>query len=373
MGANVNAQDNNRPRARDIGIQVGILPPGPMNAITDVEGVKVGHQTLWRGEDVRTGVTVILPHGGNLFQEKVAAAIYAGNGHGKLAGSTQVDELGNIETPIGLTNTLNVGIAVQALVRHALGLPGNEDVVSVNAVVGETNDSGLNAIRGFHVDEEDVLAAIEKAVEGPAEEGCVGAGTGTSCFGFKGGIGTSSRRLPAALGGYTVGALVQSNYGGILTVNGAPVGRELGRFAFSEFTKQDGDGSCMVVVSTDAPLFSRNLKRLARRSLYGLARTGSYMGNGSGDYSIAFSTGYRISYRGDAAAVAHLPNDDMNALFLGVIEATEEAVYNSMLKATTVTGKDGRIVEAIPVDEVVEICERYGVLNLQERLSGIEK
>ena len=368
------AQENARPRAREVGIEVGILPTGPSNAITDVESVKVGHKTVWRGDAVRTGATVILPHSDNLFQEKVPAAVYPGNAFGKLAGSTQVEELGNIETPIALTNTLNVPIGIQALIRYTLQHPGNESVRSVNAVVGETNDGWLNDIRGLHVTEAEVIAALEAAVSGPVEEGSVGAGTGTSCFGFKGGIGTSSRQLPDDFGGYTVGVLVQTNYGGILTINGAPVGRELGRFPLSEYTKgQRIEGSCMIVVATDAPLSSRNLKRLAKRAVLGLGQTGSPMHNGSGDFVIAFSTAYRIPYNSEVLdpPVALVSNDNMNTLFLAVVEATEEAVYNSMFKAISVTGRDRHTREAIPIDKVIEICGKYNVLNLQQRLPGL--
>lgn len=369
------AQENTRPRAREIGIEVGILPTGPLNAITDVKGVKVGHKTVWRGDAIRTGVTVIVPHSGNLFQEKVPAAIYLGNAFGKLAGSTQVEELGNIEAPIALTNTLNVSIAVQALIRYTLELQGNESIRSANVVVGETNDGWLNDIRGLHVTEADVLAALEAAVSGPIEEGSVGAGTGTYCFGFKGGIGTSSRQLPDDFGGYTIGVLVQTNYGGILTINGAPVGRELGKFHLNEYTKgQQSDGSCMIVVATDAPLSSRNLKRLAKRAVLGLGRTGSLMYNGSGDYVIAFSTAYRIPYNSKVLnpSMTLVSNDNMNTLFMAVVEATEEAVYNSIFKATSVTGLDGHTLEAIPIEKVIEISRRYNLLNLQDRLPGVD-
>ncbi|MFC1551933.1 P1 family peptidase [Candidatus Latescibacterota bacterium] len=370
----VTAQEIARPRAREIGIEVGILPTGSFNAITDVKGVKVGHKTVWRGDAIRTGVTVIMPHSDNLFQEKVPAAIYLGNAFGKLAGSTQVEELGNIEAPIALTNTLNVSTAVQALIRYTLHQPGNESIWSANVVVGETNDGWLNDIRGLHVTEADVIAALEVAVSGPVEEGSVGAGTGTSCFGFKGGIGTSSRQLPDDFGGYTIGVLVQTNYHGVLTINGAPVGRELGKFSLSEYTKgKQSEGSCMIVVATDAPLSSRNLKRLSKRAVLGLGRTGSLMNNGSGDFVIAFSTAYRIPYNSEVLdpPVALVSNDNMNTLFMAVVEATEEAVYNSMFKAISVTGRDGHTREAIPVDQVIDICSRYNVLNLQQRLSGV--
>lgn len=368
------AQENARPRAREVGIEVGILPTGRLNAITDVEGVMVGHKTLWQGETIRTGVTVVLPHGDNLFQEKVPAAIYLGNAFGKLAGSTQVEELGTLETPIALTNTLNVPVAVQALIRYTLQQPGNDSIFSVNAVVGETNDGWLNDIRGMHVTEADVMAALTAATGGAVEEGSVGAGTGTLCFGFKGGIGTSSRKVPDDFGGYTVGVLVQTNYGGVLTINGAPVGRELGNFPLSEYTKgQQGEGSCMIVVATDAPLSPRNLKRLAKRAVLGLGRTGSPMYNGSGDYVIAFSSAYRIPYKSEVLnpPVALVSNDYMGILFMAVVEATEEAVYNSMFKATSVTGRDGHTGEAIPVERVIEICRRYNLLNLQQRLPGV--
>jgi len=368
------AQENARPRAREIGIEVGILPPGPLNAITDVKGVKVGHKTVWRGDAIRTGVTVILPHGDNLFQEKVPAAIYLGNAFGKLAGSTQVEELGNIEAPIGLTNTLSVSTVVKALLRYTLDQPGNESIWSANIVVGETNDGWLNDIRGLHVTEADVLAALKVATTGSIEEGSVGAGTGTYCFGFKGGIGTSSRKLPDDFGGYTLGVLVQTNYGGILTINGAPIGRELGKFDLSEYTKgRQSDGSCMIVVATDAPLSSRNLKRLAKRAVLGLGRTGSAMYNGSGDYVIAFSTAYRLPFESEALnpSMSLVSNDNMNTLFLAVVEATEEAVYNSMFKAKSVTGLDGYTLEAIPIDKVIEISRKYNLINLQDRLPGV--
>jgi D-aminopeptidase len=367
------AQQNTRPRAREAGIDVGILPTGKWNAITDVEGVRVGHKTVWQGETVRTGVTVILPHGNNLFQEKVPAAIYLGNAYGKLAGYTQVEELGNIETPIALTNTLNVPVAVQALIHYTLQQPGNESVFSVNAVVGETNDSWLNDIRGMHVTEADVISALSAATNGPVEEGSIGAGTGTSCFHFKGGIGTSSRKVPEDFGGYTVGVLVQTNYNGVLTINGAPVGRELEVFPLSEYTKeQRSEGSCMIVVATDAPLSTTNLKRLAKRAVLGLGRTGSSMENGSGDYVIAFSTAYRITDNSGIldSPVAFVSNNKMNTLFMAVVEATEEAVYNSMFKAISVTGRDGHTVEAIPINRVIEICLKYNLLNLQKQLPG---
>jgi len=362
-------------RARDIGIQVGILPVGRFNAITDVPGVTVGHTTLSEGDAVRTGVTAILPHDGNLYQQKVPAAVYLGNAFGKLAGSTQVQELGALETPIVLTNTLSVSAGIEGVVRYTLTQPGNETVRSVNAVVGETNDGYLNDIRGLHVTTDHVLAAIAAAQAGPVAEGSVGAGTGTSCFGFKGGIGTSSRRLPGDRGGYTVGVLVQSNYGGVLTINGAPVGRELGTFPLSEYTAgaQD-DGSCMIIVATDAPLSPRNLERLAKRAVLGLGRTGSCLDNGSGDYVIAFSTAYRLP--NDAGRldppVALVSNRSMSTLFRAAVEATEEAVYNSMFMAAPVTGRDGHTRQTIPLDRVVEISDHYRLLNLQDRLPGVD-
>ncbi|MCB0012244.1 MAG: P1 family peptidase [Anaerolineales bacterium] len=347
-----------RKRARELGVNVGVLPPGPLNAITDVTGVLVGQQTVWRGEAVRTGVTAIVPHGGNLFQEKVPAAIHVGNGFGKLAGALQVQELGELETAIALTNTLSVAAALNGLIQHTLSQPGNEQVFSVNAVVGETNDGFLNDIRGQHVTEADVQAALAAAAGGPVAEGSVGAGTGTSCFGFKGGIGTASRRLPAGLPhktpGYTVGVLVQSNYGGLLTINGQPVGQQLGHIPFKDELNQAEAGSCMVVVATDAPLDSRNLNRLAQRAILGLGRTGSFLGNGSGDFVITFSTAYRIPHGGPPALPASglLGNEQMNPLFMAVVEATEEAIYNSLFMATTVVGMGGRTREAISMDVI---------------------
>ena len=371
-----------RLRARDLGIHVGVLPSGPLNAITDVAGVKVGHCTVWEGNDIRTGVTVIMPHDGNLFQEKIPAAIYNANAFGKLAGYTQVEELGTIETPIGLTNTLSVPQIVEALVKYTLSQTGNEKVQSVNAVVGETNDGFLNDICGLHVTAAHVKQALSAATSGKVEEGSVGAGTGTSCLGFKGGIGTSSRVLPKGHGGYTVGVLVQTNYGGILSINGAPVGRELGKFYLSELIppgRDDDEGSCMIVVATDAPLSARNLKRLAKRAVLGLTRTGGFMANGSGDYVIAFSTAYRIPHSpprndqiaGLLPAMQFLHDEMMTPLFLAVVEATEEAVYNSLFMATTVTGREGHTVEALPITQTVEILQRYNLLNLQKRLPGV--
>lgn len=337
-----------RVRARDLGLAPGVLAPGPLNAITDVEGVRVGHSTLIRGDNVRTGVTAILPHGGNLFREKVAAGIDVANGFGKLMGITQVEELGEIETPIVLTNTLSVGRAAEAVVDWTLRQPGNEQVVSVNAVVGETNDSKLNHIRARGVAPDDVLGAIENAGGGAVPEGSVGAGTGTVAFGWKGGIGTSSRRLPESLGGHTVGVLVQSNFGGVLQMDGVPVGRELGRYALREFVEDDSpDGSIMIVIATDAPVSGRNLKRLTRRAFAGLARTGAAFSNGSGDYAIAFSTA-RVA----APSAALLSNDAMTPLFMAVAEATEEAIYNSLLMATTVSSVDARSGQPVTIEAI---------------------
>ena len=360
--AAVSAQPS-RPRARDIGLAPGVLTPGPLNAITDVAGVRVGHTTLVEGDSVRTGVTAVVPHEGNVFQDKVPGAVFVGNAFGKLAGSTQVDELGTIETPIVLTNTLSVGAAIEGVVRWTLQQPGNEQVRSVNALVGETNDGGLNDIRGLHVRPEHVITAITTARGGAVEEGSVGAGAGTRAFSWKGGIGTASRRLDSRAGGYTVGVLVQSNYGGNLTMGGAPVFRELSR---KPGLPNDGagDGSCMIVVATDAPLDARDLKRLAARAIFALARTGSSYSNGSGDYAIAFSTaeGLRVRFgENTARARTLLPTDGVSALFLAALEATEEAVYNSLLRATTVTSRNGR-AEAIPIDRLMEVLRRYRVV-----------
>ncbi len=361
--AQLSAQDS-RPRARDIGLAPGVFEPAAKNAITDVAGVSVGHVTLNQGDAIRTGVTVIVPHQGNVFQDKVPGAVFVGNAFGKLAGSTQVDELGTIETPIGLTNTLSVGAVMEGLVRWTLDQPGNDGVRSVNALVGETNDGGLNDIRGQHVRPQHVLTALKSASGGPVEEGSVGAGTGTQAFGWKGGIGTASRKLEARYGAYTVGVLVQSNYGGVLTMGGAPVGKILGRYAYQpRQAGQDdhGDGSCMIVVATDAPLDSRDLKRLAARAVFGLARTGSSFSNGSGDFAIAFSTAADLRTRfGSATAVARtlLPTDGVSPLFQAALEATEEAVYNSLLKATPVSSRSGK-ADAIPIDRVREILGRY--------------
>jgi len=361
-----------RPRASDLGLKVGILPTGPLDAITDVAGVEVGHTTVIRGDDVRTGVTAIVPHPGNLYREKVPGAVFVGNGFGKLAGFTQVDEMGDIETPILLTSTTSVPRVADALISYMLALPGNEDVLSINPVVGETNDGYLSDIRGRHITPEDVFGAIKNAKSGPVEEGAVGAGTGTVVFGFKGGIGTSSRRLPPKLGGYTVGVLVQTNFGGVLAISGAPVGRELGQYYLREElqqtggTKDRGNGSVMIVVATDAPMDARNLKRLAARGWLGVARTGSSGSNGSGDYTIAFSTAPQVRIRTeDKALTRHievLTNDAMSPLLLAVIEATEEAVYNSMFRAKTMTAH-GHTVEALPIEKTTEILRKYGVIK----------
>jgi D-aminopeptidase len=357
------ATQASRPRARDIGLAPGVFAPGPLNAITDVADVRVGHLTLVSGDAVRTGVTVIVPHGGNLFREKVPGAVFVGNAFGKLAGSTQVDELGTIETPIALTNTLAVGAAVEGLVRWTLARPGNGDVRSVNALVGETNDGGLNDIRGLHVKPEHVLAALDAAKTGGVEEGSVGAGTGTRAFGWKGGIGTASRVLRAEHGGYTLGVLVQSNYGGVLTMGGAPVGQALGRYAFAPQPPPEAiDGSCMVVVATDAPLDARDLKRVAARAIFGLARTGSSFSNGSGDFAIAFSTAPALRVGFEATGVTArrvLPTDAVSPLFQAALESTEEAVYNSLLKATPVTSRVGT-AEAIPIDRVEVVLRQFG-------------
>ena len=346
-------------RPRNRGIEIGVMAPGPKNAITDVAGVKVGHTTVIRGDSIRTGVTAILPHAGNIFQQKVPAAVYVGNGFGKLAGSTQIRELGNLETPIILTNTLSVPTAMNAVISYVLNQRENENVYSVNAVVGETNDGYLNDIRGRHITEEHVLTAIENASENNVQEGNVGAGTGTIAFGYKGGIGTSSRKLPQSLGGYTIGVLVQTNFGGILQINGMQVGKEMGKFNFSDELLNNVDGSCMIVVATDAPLGSRNLERLAKRAFLGLAKTGGIASNGSGDYIIAFSTAKsrRIPYRlqTDLPTQEVVPNDRITPLFMAAIEATEEAIINSLFMAETMEGFKGRRIEQLPVERVLEM------------------
>lgn len=356
------SQNARRPRAREQGVIVGVLPAGTLNAITDVPGVAVGHTTIFRGDDIRTGVTAILPHTRNLFREKVPGAVFVGNAFGKLAGSTQVNELGEIETPILLTSTLAVPRTADAVIDYMLALPGNEDVRSINPLVGETNDGTLNDIRGRFITSADVANAIKNAKNGPVDEGAVGAGAGTIAFGFKGGIGTSSRKLPANLGGYTLGVLVQTNFGGILTINGAPVGRELGQYYLKdqlEPSRRGGDedradGSCMIIVGTDAPIDSRNLSRIAARTMFGLARTGSSASNGSGDFAIAFSTNRQPG--------SLLSNDAMSPLFEAVIEATEEAIYNSLFRAQTTTSR-GRTVQALPLDRTMEILRKYNAVR----------
>jgi len=348
-------------RARDIGIEIGVLKPGPLNAITDVHGVSVGHTTLIKGDHVRTGVTAILPHQGNLFQLKVPAAIYLANGFGKLTGYSQVKELGNIETPIVLTNTLSVPTASNAVLSYTLAQEANKDVRSVNPVVGETNDGYLNNIRGRHVTEAHVLSAIETAHTGQVEEGNVGAGTGTSCFGYKGGIGTSSRVIPEKFGGYTVGVLVQTNFGGVLEINGIPVAKALGQVP-SSYT-YDVDGSCMIIVMTDAPLDARNLERLAKRAFMGLAKTGGIASNGSGDYVIAVSTAkenfipYTVTQL--TQQKTELKNEVISPLFLGAIEATEEAIINSLFAAKSMTGVDGHSRKELPIPKLIELLKQY--------------
>ena len=366
------AQPAGRPRARDLGIAPGALTPGALNAITDVADVRVGQVTLVEGDNVRTGVTAILPHGGNLFQNKVAGGVFVGNAFGKLAGSTQVQELGTIETPIVLTNTLSVGTAVDAVVRWTTAQPGNENVRSVNALVGETNDGTLNDIRGQHVTREHVLAAVNGARTGAVDEGAVGAGTGTIAFGWKGGIGTSSRTVRQDGSGnatWTVGVLVQTNYGGKLVINGVPVWKELtpqrgqvgGDLSRRSPEGAKADGSCMIVVATDAPLDARNLQRLAARAIFALARTGSTYSNGSGDFAVAFSThpSLRVTAATGPQSRNVLPTDGVSNLFEAVLDATEEAVDNSLLRATDVTA-NGRTVRAIPVDALQALLKKYG-------------
>lgn len=381
-------------RARDLGIHTGILPAGELNAITDVKGVNVGHHTIIDGEDIRTGVTAILPHFGNLFRERVPVAVYVGNGFGKALGFTQVQELGELETPIALTNTLSIFSAANGVVDYVLDLPGNEDVRSVNPVVGETNDAYLNDIRARVIGIDHVRMAIDAAETGPVTEGNIGAGTGTSALGFKGGIGTASRVLPDDQGGYTLGVLVQSNFGGILTINGAPVGEELNNHYLAVNTRQttstgnialndkqsgqtgipgidgydfDTDGSVMIVVATDAPITSRNLERLAKRAFMGIARVGGFASNGSGDYVIAFSTSedVRINIDDESSTQTkiELKNSAMTPLFLAAVEATEEAILNSLFMAETMEGTDGRIREALPIDDVLEILRKYNAVE----------
>lgn len=373
------AQQPSRPRARDAGVIVGVLSPGPLNSITDVARVMVGQTTIVRGDSVRTGITAILPHSGNLFREKVPGAVFIGNAFGKLAGSTQVNELGEIETPILLTCTLCVPRAADALIDYMLAQPGNEEVQSVNPLVGETNDGYLNDIRSRPISRDDVFSAIKSAKGGPVEEGSVGAGAGTVAFGFKGGIGTASRKLPTGLGGYTVGVLVQTNFGGVLTIGGAPVGKELGRYYLhdqiegkatgtsrggNERMPDRADGSCMIVVATDAPVDARNLKRLAARAIMGMARTGSSGSNGSGDFVIAFSTAPELRVRSSDSTrhLTVLGNEEMSPLFEAAIEATEEAILNSLFKATTVSSRR-HTVEALPLDETMRILREHRVVR----------
>jgi D-aminopeptidase len=356
------ADPDERPRARDLGIEVGVFEPGPLNAITDVKSVRVGHVTVIEGDEVRTGVTAILPHGGNLYQDKVPGAVEVGNGYGKLAGSTQVMELGEIETPIILTNTLNVAEGMIGAIEWTLARPGNEEVVSVNAVVGETNDSHVNDIRARKVTKAHVIEAIETASTGPVVEGSVGAGTGTHAFRWKGGIGTSSRQLPGSLGGYTVGVLVQTNFRGVLSIDGVPVGKQLDQYLFRDQLEGHEDGSIMIVVATDAPLSDHNLQRTARRALFGIARTGGPMPNGSGEYVIAFSTAKSVrrtpARRSTVSEIENLPNDRMTGIFQATVEATEEAIYNAILKATTVEG-NGQSLQAIDIEAVQGLLAKY--------------
>ena len=348
-------------RSRASGIKIGHLRTGKLNAITDIEGVRVGHQTVIRGEIIRTGVTAVLPHGENLYQEKVPAAVSIGNGFGKLTGYTQVEELGVLESPLVLTNTLNVGTAVQAVNAYTLDQPGNERVRSVNALVGETNDGYLNDIRGMHLREEDVLEAIQTASRGPVREGCVGAGTGTVCMGFKGGMGTASRVLPGSEGEWKIGVLVQTNFGGSLRINGIPVGEMLEDGFSSPAALDEEEGSCMVLLATNAPLKSRDLKRLAKRALFGLVRSGSLMNHGSGEYAVAFSTAFRGSklsrdyFHQREQVFAHR----LNLLFQAAVESAEEAVINSLFMAETMKGRAGRCVKALPLDRVQQIWEKY--------------
>lgn len=362
-----NTQAQEQKRARDYGIKIGLIPTGKLNSITDVEGLKVGHTTLIIGDSIRTGVTAILPYEGNIFQKKIPAAIFAANGFGKLAGSTQVNELGNIETPIILTNTLNVPTAMDAVIEYTLNQSGNESVKSVNAIIGETNDSYLNDIRGRHVSKKDVLLAIENAKSGSIEEGNVGAGTGTVCFGFKGGIGTSSRKLPKNLGGYTIGVLVQTNFGGVLQIDGVPIGVELGKFSFSNELLNNVDGSCMIIIATDAPLDNRNLERLAKRAFLGLGKTGGIASNGSGDYMIAFSTAkdIRIPHNTKQTILNQglLLNDETSPIFMAAIEATEEAIINSLFAAKTISGYKGNKVNALPIEKVITVLKKYNRLK----------
>ena len=348
--------EESRPRVREFGLKIGLMEPGPLNAITDVPGVLVGHKTLIQGKNIRTGVTAIIPHPKNIFQEKVPAGIYVANGYGKLMGSTQVNELGYLETPIILTNTLSVPVAAEAVIDYILSFPGNDQVESVNPVVGETNDGWLNDIRARAVKKQHIHEAIKNAVSGPVEEGSVGAGTGTTCFRFKGGIGTASRKLTEKQGGWTVGVLVQTNFGGVLQIKGLLVEEYIKTKASGKLNQPPGqeDGSCMIIVATDAPLDSRNLKRLAKRALLGIARTGGYYSNGSGDYAVAFSTApqVRLKHRERALTqkVEVVRNEAMSPLFQAAVEASEEAILNSMFKADRMVGHEGHVAESLPLE-----------------------
>ena len=359
--AQSNAADSSqRPRARELGIAPGVLSPGPLNTITDVEGVRVGQVTIWEGDSVRTGVTAILTHEGNPYQSRVPAGFFQGNGYGKFAGSTQIIELGELETPIVLTNTLSIAQGMEGIISWTLAQAGNENVRSVNAVVGETNDGFLNDIRGRNVLASHVVEAISNATSGPVQEGSVGAGTGTVSFGWKGGIGTSSRKLPTSLGGYTVGVLVQTNYGGILQIDGVPVGEELGQYYLKqELDRGDADGSIIVIIATDAPLSDRNLTRMASRAMLAIGRSGSPATNGSGDYALAFSTALEVRREGNLKSSNGLANANISPLFEAVVEATEESIYNALFKATSVKGANGT-VEALSIEEVVRVFRKYG-------------
>ena len=358
-------------RPRDLGLQIGLFQPGKWNAITDVDGVEVGHETIIISDNIRTGVTIIKPHGGNLFKEKVMAAVHVVNGFGKALGFTQVEELGTIETPIGLTNTLNIFNVANAIIDYMI--LDNPSIRSVNPIVGETNDSGLNDIQGRHVKKIHVLKAIQNTKSGPVGEGSIGAGTGTRALGFKGGIGTSSRLLPKEIGGFTVGVLVQTNFGGSLMINGAPVGRELKKSPFSSNIPYDGEeGSCMIVIATDAPLANRNLKRMAERVSHAFGRVGAYSSNGSGDYAIIFST-YRPEYQDDKMISSkELKNSLMNGLFMATVEATEEAIINSLFMAESISSKYGKS-QALPIDETMKILKKYKALNWNNKLYPWEK
>ena len=355
-----------RKRARDLGIEIGIFQTGKWNAITDVKGVEVGHETIIKGDNIRTGVTIIKPHSGDLYKDKVMAAVHVINGFGKAIGFTQVNELGTIETPIALTNTLNVFLVGDAIVEYMIS--NNSKIRSVNPVVGETNDSRLNDIQGRHIKKRHVLAAINNSNSGPVKEGSIGAGTGTRALGFKGGIGTASRVLSNDLGGFTIGVLVQSNFGSSLVINGAPVGRELNKSAFSSSIPYDNDeGSCMIVIATDAPLSNRNLKRIAKRAVIGMGNVGGFISNGSGDYVIAFSTFSAVTKEKMTATRKEINNNAMNGIFLATAEATEEAILNSLFMAETVSSKYGK-AEALPIEETLQILKKYNSLNWNKEL-----